>query len=70
MLGETCFSGAALTLLGIVLTPVLTAFGWLYRDLRSANARLAEAHQSMQAGIPVMDEAESALRGKAPGRRH
>lgn len=68
MLGETCFSGAALTLLGIVLAPVLTAMGWLYRDLKASNARLAEATGRLRSGASVMDEAETEL-SRAHGRR-
>jgi hypothetical protein len=74
VLGETCFSGAALTLLGIILTPVLTAFGILYRDaLKSRDARIAWLEQEMvdrlRHGAQVMDEAETELRTRSPGRR-
>lgn len=69
MLGDTCFSGPALTLLGIVLAPLLTAFGLLYRDLKASNARLAEATGRMQSGASVMDQAETEL-SRAHGRRH
>lgn len=69
MLGETCFSGAALTLLAIVVAPLLAAFGMLYRDLRASNARLAEATGRLRTGVAVMDEAEAELRAQAPGRR-
>lgn len=69
MLGETCFSGAALVLLGVVLAPLLTAFGVVYRDgitsrnaqIASLNLRLTEATEGLQRGATVMGEAKSEL---------
>lgn len=77
MLGETCFSGAALTLLGVVLAPVLTAFGILYRDalksrdlqIADLSDRLTEATGRLKSGSAVMDVAETVLRTRSPGRR-
>lgn len=68
MLGETCFSAAALVLLGVVVTPLLAGFGVLYRDLRASNARLAEATGRMRSGTVVMDEAETELRARPSER--
>jgi hypothetical protein len=82
VLGETCFSGAALALLAVVLAPVMTAVGILYRDsLKSRDLQIAdlslrltgmqqEASDRFREGAAVMDAAQSELKARTPpGRR-
>jgi hypothetical protein len=76
-LGESCFSGPVLVLLAPIAAAAVGALGILYRDgLKSRNEQIADlserldlAHERLQTGIPVMDEAKAALRGKSGGRQ-
>lgn len=76
-MGEACFSVPVLAVLTPIAGAIVAGLIGLYRDgLKSRDAQilyltteLTQANKRLQAGIPVMDEAETALRGQKLGRR-